>query len=376
ILGFGFSKSFWSLLFFRCIQGAFNGSIGSFLLQISDPTNVGDIFSFIPIVWCIGTTLSPFMGGMLANPEQNWPDTFGKVAIFRNYPYLLPCVFVASLAFTAFGFVFFGFKETAPPAVGRAKDKRPRSRSPCETDPLLPAENRAAALPETASPTLRELLTRPVIVAIVNFGLLSFLDMCCEALFPLAFATFRRPGRTGTRARIISYQIGTILAFGGFVNAIAQLSLGGRMIRRFGPRRIFIAGFCAFVLEFAIFPLLGFFANRAGRIDAAVIGVLLVQLGCTIFVYFSYTTTVTFITDASQTVNNTSAGSVNGLAQTMAAFMRSAAPSFASSLFALSIGHKIAGGNMVYIILVFVALGAVRLSLLLPRRLASDLAGQ
>jgi hypothetical protein len=52
--------------------------------------------------------------------------------------------------------------------------------------------------------------------------------------------------------------------------------------------------------------------------------------------------------------------------------LRSIAPTFASSLFALSVEHHIAGGNMVYIVLIAVALGAVRWSLLLPRTLRSE----
>lgn len=70
--------------------------------------------------------------------------------------------------------------------------------------------------------------------------------------------------------------------------------------------------------------------------------------------------------------NKASVGSVNGLAQMVGTTLRSAAPSFASSMFSLSVKNNLAGGNLVYIILVGLTLGAVRCSLLLPRRLRSE----
>lgn len=38
MLGFGLSKSFWSLVVFRCMQGAFNGNIGRYSKATIRPT--------------------------------------------------------------------------------------------------------------------------------------------------------------------------------------------------------------------------------------------------------------------------------------------------------------------------------------------------
>jgi hypothetical protein len=78
-----------------------------------------------------------------------------------------------------------------------------------------------------------------------------------------------------------------------------------------------------------------------------------------------------FIMDAAPSPDNV--GSVNGLAQMVSTTLRSVAPSFASSLFSLSVTHNLVGGYMGYLVLVGVTLGALRCSLLLPHRLRSAL---
>ncbi|KAJ6553629.1 MFS general substrate transporter [Mycena vulgaris] len=363
MLGFGLSKTFWSLFFFRCIQGACNGNIGvtkTVINEISDPTNVADIFSMIPMVWSLGSTISPLIGGMLANPAARWPATLGKIDILREHPYLLPCAVAALFAFFSFVLALAGLKETLPSLVAR----RPKSNSPAETDPLLPA-----APPELSAappPPIRDLFIRPVLIAVANQGLLSFCHSAHDALLPLFFATPISLGGLGLKP----YDIGLILGICGICNAFVQIFLGGRIIRRFGPRRMCIAAFCAICAQFAMYPLLGLLVRRAGRVDAAVRVALACQLSGTLVVYFAYTTTYIFIMDAAP--GPASLGGLNGLTQMVGTLLRSLAPSFASSLFALSAEHHIAGGNMVYIVLFAAALGAVRCSMLLPRKLRSE----
>ncbi|KAJ7284453.1 major facilitator superfamily multidrug-resistance, DHA1 sub-family [Mycena rebaudengoi] len=368
MLGFGLSKSFWFLLLFRCAQGGFNGNIGvskTVMNEISDPTNVGDVFSFIPLMWSIGATMSPFMGGVLANAAVKWPDTLGKVAILRDHPYLLPCSVAACIALLSFCFAFLGLRETLPSAVEREHKKRNPAR---ETDPLLPAQI-GAPPPEIQAPVppLRDLLTRPVLIALLNHGLLSFCDMCYEALLPLMYATPISLGGLGLKP----YDIGRIMGLCGLSNAFVQIFLGGRIIRRFGPRRIFHAAFCALVVAFFAYPLLNFLAKRAGGVDAAVLVVVACQLSCTFVLYLAFASTMMFVMDSAPTKN--SVGSVNGLSQMIATSLRSVAPSFASSLFSLSAQHHIAGGYMVYLVLIGISLCALYCTFLLPKRLRSEM---
>lgn len=59
---------------------------------------------------------------------------------------------------------------------------------------------------------------------------------------------------------------------------------------------------------------------------------------------------------------------VNGIAQMLGSGMRSLAPTFASSLFSISLQRRLAGGNMVYYVVLGITLAGVRCSFLLPRK--------
>jgi hypothetical protein len=48
------------------------------------------------------TSISPFIGGFLARPADEWPDTLGRIAYLKAHPYFLPCFAVAVIAFFAF----------------------------------------------------------------------------------------------------------------------------------------------------------------------------------------------------------------------------------------------------------------------------------
>ncbi|KAJ7116513.1 major facilitator superfamily domain-containing protein [Mycena epipterygia] len=360
MLGFGLSKTFWSLFFFRCIQGACNGNIGvskTVVNEIADSTNIADIFSIMPLVWSVSSTVAPLMGGVLTNPAAKWPNTLGKINILREHPYLLPCTAAGLVALLSFLVAFVGLKETLPSIVARRHEG---AEAPSETDRLLPASPRAAP------PPVRDLLVRPVFIALANHGLLSFCHVANEALLPLFFATPLSLGGLGLRP----YDIGLILGICGLCNSVVQIAVGGRFIRRFGARPMFTAGFCALAVECAMYPLVGGLARQRGGVDAVVRVALACQLSCTCVIFFAYASTMLFIMDAAP--NAASLGSVNGLAQMVGTVLKSVAPSFSSSLFALSAEHHILGGNMVYLALVAATLVAVRCSLLLPRRLRSE----
>ena len=61
-------------------------------------------------------------------------------------------------------------------------------------------------------------------------------------------------------------------------------------------------------------------------------------------------------------------GAMNGLAQAVASGSRGLGPSFASSLYAISLQRHLAGGNAVYYILLAIVACGIRLSFTLPKQ--------
>ncbi|KAJ7082879.1 major facilitator superfamily domain-containing protein [Mycena belliarum] len=367
MLGFGLSKRFWPLVVFRCMQGAFNGNIGvskSVMAEISDSTNIAEIYAMIPFMWTIGVTLGPLIGGTLANPASRYPDSLGKIHLFREFPYLLPCATVGALAFGAFVFGFLGLKETLPSALARQK----KAQQGTEAEPLLSessASSQTEASPEDIPP-LRALFVRPVLIALLNHAFLCFCQMSYDVLIPLVYATPIEMGGLG----LSPLYIGRIMGLCGFLNVFMQVFVAAKAIRRFGPRNIFTTTFCCLTASFLAYPLLNLFARRAGKVDATVIAVIIFQMSASFVIFPTYACTQIFLVDSAPTQN--SLGGVNGLAQMVSAILRSAAPSFAASLFATSVSHQLLGGNLVFFLLACVTLCAVRASLLLPKLLKSE----
>ncbi|KAJ6553591.1 major facilitator superfamily domain-containing protein [Mycena vulgaris] len=367
MLGFGLSKNFWALVGFRCLQGAFNGNIGvskSVMAEISDSTNIAEIYSLLPFMWSFGVTLGPLIGGTLANPAERYPDTLGKLHILRVFPYLLPCATAGALAFCAFIFGFFGLKETLPSALARQK----KAQRGTETEPLLldPSVSPQADPSTDVVPPLRDLFIRPVLIALLNHAFLCFCEMSFNVLTPLVYATPIELGGLG----LSPVYIGRIMGLFGFLNIFTQTFLSAKAIRRFGPRRIFTAAFCCLPLAFLAYPLLNFFARRAGKVDAAVIAIILLQ-NSTLFVLFpTYACTQIFIVDSAPSQNTL--GGVNGLAQMVSSTLRSIAPSVAASLFSTSVSYHLLGGNLGFFLLCGASLCGLRATLLLPKRLRSE----
>ena len=54
---------------------------------------------------------SVLIGGICAEPERQWPNTLGKIALLRRLPYFLPCFVVSLIAFISFLFVALGLRE-------------------------------------------------------------------------------------------------------------------------------------------------------------------------------------------------------------------------------------------------------------------------
>ncbi|TFK31030.1 major facilitator superfamily multidrug-resistance, DHA1 sub-family, partial [Crucibulum laeve] len=388
MLAFGLSKTFWPLVISRSFQGIFNGNIGVSKKcygrgNLTDPTNIGDAFSMMPLMWSIGTTLGPIIGGVLTSPATRWPDTLGKIALLREYPYFLPCLVSALLAFATFLTACIGLKETLPSAIAKSKEKRGRFHNGSGIEPSsssilidhgegcdygtggLPG-SAAEHLPVFANPDdvakplrpedqakpvpLRALLTRPILMTYLCCLLLTFTDMSYVVLNPLMWSTSVSLGGLG----LSPYRIGTIMGTWGFCNAFFQINFLGRVIRWLGPRKVFTMSYASFFICIGCYPLASYFASLAGGVDIRVAAVIFVQLSFQMMIYMSYGSIHILLVEVAP--NKATLGSINGIAQMLGSATRSLAPTFASSLFSISLQRHLMGGNFVYYVLLVVTL--------------------
>lgn len=123
-LGFGFSESFYTALFWRALGGALNGNIGVMRTMISEIIREkkyqSRAFLLLPMTFNVGVVVGPMLGGLLADPFHTYPGIFGEggwmggetgVLWMKRWPYALPNIVSAVfITFSALA-VILGLEE-------------------------------------------------------------------------------------------------------------------------------------------------------------------------------------------------------------------------------------------------------------------------
>ncbi|KZT73545.1 MFS general substrate transporter [Daedalea quercina L-15889] len=394
MLGFGLAKQYWALVLARCAEGALNGNIGvtkSMMAEITDESNRDKGFAFMPMIWSLGSTLGPAIGGIFSTPASRWPHAF-QAEFWKSYPYFLPCVIAACISVSGFLLALCGLREVRPisrivesesgdamqdqstgipleqifpapviPTSFTAEKVEPKaevttSAQPVESDAPEPA-------PEATPVTIRSILTPQVVYPIMNYGFLAFTDQSIVVLLPLMYSTPIGEGGLGFNP----LNIGLIQGITGVVGGLVQIFTFPWFRRRFGNKRLYIASYAWYLFCVCAFPLLAFLAKRAGRADGSTWAVIVLQNAAYAATNMTWGCIFMYISEAAP--NQQALGLTNGLAQTTASVVRAMAPSVASSLFSVSQQTDAAGGTLVYWLLCAVIVGGLCASMLLPKRL-------
>ncbi|TRM67491.1 major facilitator superfamily domain-containing protein [Schizophyllum amplum] len=352
MLCFGLSTTFWQLVISRCFCGFLNGNIGvmkSIMGDLTDPSNRAEVFAYLPVVWGLGATLGPFFGGWLARPHDRWPHAFAA-QFWQDYPYFFPCLITASYVVFAFTITAIFFREVRiPTPTDLPSHSTPRRRSPVDT-PSSPA----------CAPTLRELLTFPVVISIANYVALAFIEIMELSLLPLFLAMPLSIGGLNLAPDKIGYILGSY----GVATGAFQALFFARITRRFGVRAVFITGMAAFVPMTLAYPIASALAKTAGGVTPAVwmlVGSIVLML-CVMDL--AYGTIFMFVT--ASVPNQNALGATNGVAQTFVSISRAIGPAAATSMYSFSLEHNILGGNAVYVLLLVLSVISLRLASYLP----------
>ncbi|KIK35705.1 hypothetical protein CY34DRAFT_561840 [Suillus luteus UH-Slu-Lm8-n1] len=345
ILCFGLSTTFLGLVISRCMCGFLNGNVGvmkTMMGELTDSTNMAQAFALFPVVWSIGGFVGPLLGGTLARPQDHWPALFAN-SFWGNYPYFLPCGVAACLIVLALFMMSIFLEETLST---KRRQKLTSATLGVLSDESLPQQSMAYT-------PLRSLLTPTVVVPIMNYAMVAFLDVSFRALLPLFLSTPTSLGGLGFSPS----SIGSWLALSGIADGVFQGLFFAKIVDRLGPKRLFCISVSCFVPVMLMFPMMSWLVSARGEVDHAVTFTLFCQLVLVVVWHMTLGTVFMFITASAPT--NAALGAINGLSQTSVSTARAVGPALATSLFAVSKEHDLLGGNAVYVVLIMLT-GALR----------------
>ncbi|KAM6504144.1 Major facilitator superfamily domain containing protein [Amanita muscaria] len=336
MLCFGLSRTFWMLVISRCLCGLLNGNIGvlkSVIGELTDSTNRADGFAYISVVWSVGATIAPVIGGSLSHPHERFPIVFTS-KYWREFPYFLPSFAIATFSFVCLLITLLLFNEASnspcliqtPPCQNCTHHKQHISAPFSGDDKPLP---------------IHKLFTYPVVLSVCNYFCISLMDIAFFSLLPLFMSMPVELGGLGCSPATIGYVLGALGAYIGIV----QIALFPKLVRRFGERRIFIMSVLTITINSLLLPVISGNIRKNGvtwmicclfAFALSLRAVTIMSYGC-IFVYVN-----------TSSPNKSSLGATNGIAQTVVSVARAIGPGLATSLFALSLQKNVLGGYAAY----------------------------
>ncbi|GAA5927688.1 MFS transporter [Sporobolomyces koalae] len=388
IIAFGMSKSFTALVVARCLGGALNGNVAVIkgtMGELTDESNQARAFSFLPLAWSLGSVIGPLLGGYLSHPAERFPRLFDYPFFVAN-PYILPCLIGALFPFLGAVIGFFFLEETlkrpdspAHTASNERSSKRhgrfvsatsttvpaPRAQRRLleeaeETDsgystpaaspsrrPQLSDEHSAERTIEAKPPPFAALFTRRVNAALTTYAFLALETVALDALLVLFCYSPVRLGGLGFRES----DIGTALSCSGLFAVVFQLVLFPPLQKRFGTVKLYRGLMMLYPIVFSLFPIMSWCAQHRTR--SVVWIVMMVFLVLKSLGNMSYACNMLVITDAAP--SKRLLGTLNGTAQMCSSVTHAIGPTLASSFFALSVSHRLAGGLLVFYFMVLLA---------------------
>ncbi|KAM6504169.1 Major facilitator superfamily domain containing protein [Amanita muscaria] len=330
MLCFGLSRTFWTLVVSRCLCGLLNGNLGvvkTVMGELTDPTNRADGFAYVSVVWNVGSTIAPLIGGSLSHPHERFPVVFTS-EFWRGFPYFLPSFAIATFTIFCVLITLFLFNETLP-KHHKQRISVPSSGAPTDDEKPLP---------------LNKLLTYRVVLSVCNYFCIALMDRAFLSLAPLFMSTPVELGGLGCDPATIGYVLGALGAYIGIV----QIAFFSRLVRRFGERRIVITGVLTLTTSSLLFPMISVITRKNG-VTWVVWCLFGFALSLRAVTSMSFNCLFVYITTSPP--NKNSLGATNGVAQTMVSVARAIGPGLATSLFALSLEKNLLGGYAVYVVL-------------------------
>ena len=220
---FGLSNSLEMAIIARFLSGAGNGNIAvarAYIGDISTTEMIPRRMGMLGAAFGLGFMIGPFIGGILSDPATGIGGFF-DTDFWREYEYLLPCVFSSLLSLISLSLAYFWLEESLDPK----EESGPR-------------ESSLKKLTDTLS-NIVSVLKIPVISTLV---VINFLFLMAFSMMHGTFILFTAMSVDSGGLGWSEIENGWIFAFIGLLGVIVQGGLIGPLSDRFGMHRLMILG--------------------------------------------------------------------------------------------------------------------------------------
>ncbi|KAH8661961.1 major facilitator superfamily transporter [Xylariales sp. PMI_506] len=367
---FGFCTRYWHVVLVHVAMGLLNGNaavVPTCLGELTDRSNQSQAFTWLPVVYGLGSITGPALGGLLV----------GKLG-GDKYPFLAPNILGASLLAASVVVLFIWFRETLEDkthsvdwhgklgwlfcCMRKTKRTLKRSWSHSESqdrnDDTPSEEHRGGESDENAfliqpdeegeeednqkdpsDPTMwRQLLNRTTVSLLITYLVFQVSNISFSSLYPL-FAS----GPAPTGRELTADVIGVSLSVAGIFTILFQLFIFRPIKARLGNLGTYRVSLLGLAISMALMPWVGHldspppFGLGSSKIWLYVEmgAVLIIKNICAVG---GLSSVMLLITNSAP--SHSSLGTLQGIAQTLSAAGRSFGPFVSGSVFSLSINVK------------------------------------
>lgn len=249
----------------RLFVGFFDAHLAitkTYITEASDVSTVASGFALLSVMWGVGQTIAPLVGGFLADPASRFSGVSWAVfPLVAEYPYALPSLFSCACSLAALFAAWTWLQDTAVFSKARsatAEDppdgvngRGAGTDVAVNTAAIEPAAAPAAVSAALPHMTFRELCVTPAITGtVLCYVLMSAYQVMFDAMTPVLLQLRPEAGGLGYS----SAAIGLSQLWAGITPIVAQLIFVPHAIRTYGPLRCYRTTMLA-SLAFAALPV-------------------------------------------------------------------------------------------------------------------------
>jgi len=402
-LAFGFTNNISWAIVTRLLQGTTMGIIiivKALVIGVSDDTNSSLAMSIIIGGYSFGMIAGPVIGGFLAFPNELYPSTFSNDLIFSKFPILLPhCIVAMGLFIGIIAVAIYipkdierkrniSMEENAEFDYNKDNEETYLLDTQIKKDnsttrfyqikivksDSAPRRKKISKFSFKESSFGRLLLNKGCIMAVICYGLYSYIGLALAESYPLLAAAAKQYNGYGFSPS----NIGTSLMATSVVVLIFQFTIMSRIIQYFGLIKCF--RYCCFVIA-AITPIL----PLCERIENKYLFWFAMMTGLASIRFFNALAFLCVNVMINNSVESDLLGFVNGFGMTISTIGRASAVGSVGSMFGWSLSNveDVASNTdalgfpfnqyFTFFIIAVVSFGTALYSFILPKELDKQL---